>query len=327
MNTRLQTNLRQILRRAFLPALSLLMAFTSIQIQANPSKPAASPIEGRWDITVDADGKPLPSWLEVRHSGTSTLVGQFTGFSGSARPISEVKFKDGKFSFAIPKQWERGDKDLTVEGTLSGESISGTLTTPEGKTHSWKGVRAPALRKTTLPAWGTPIKLTGGNEIKGWHPMGSPTNQWVAENGILRSPKSGANLITDQKFGDFKLHIEFRIPKGSNSGVYLRGRYEVQVTDSKGMEPSLDQMGAVYGFITPSEMVAKEPGEWNTFDITLVGRMLTLVANGKTVISNQEIPGITGGALDSNEGEPGPLYIQGDHGPVEYQNIIITPAK
>ena len=303
--------------------LSAVLALFSTQTFANP---APAPIEGRWDITVDMDGKPLPSWLEVRHSGYKTLIGQFTGVSGSARPIAEVHFKDGKFNFEIPPQWEKGEKYLTVEGTLSGESLSGSLTTPEGKTYQWKGVRAPSLLTTKQPAWGNPIKLTAGNEIKGWHAVGGE-NQWVAENGILRSPKSGANLVTDKKFGDFKLHVEFRIPKGSNSGVYLRGRYEVQVTDSKGMEPSLDQMGAVYGFIKPSEMVSKEAGEWNTFDITLVGRMITLVANGKTVITNQEIPGITGGALDSNEGEPGPLYIQGDHGPVEYRNIVITPAK
>ncbi len=88
-----------------------------------------------------------------------------------------------------------------------------------------------------------------------------------------------------------------------------------------------DQLGAVYGFITPTDMVAKEPGEWQYYDITLIGRMITVVANGKTIICNQEIPGITGGALDSKEGEPGPLYIQGDHGPIDYRNIIITPAK
>lgn len=317
-----QTNLYRISRNLMLSAGALLMATFSAKAD---NAPLASPIEGRWDISVDANGKVLPSWLEVRHSGTKTLVGQFTGFSGSARPISVIHFKEGKFDFAIPPQWERGESDLKVEGTVSGDAITGSLTTPDGKTYSYKGVRAPSLRGKATPAWGSPIKLTAGNEIKGWHATGE--NQWIAENGILRSPKSGANLVTDQKFNDFKLHIEFRIPKGSNSGVYLRGRYEVQITDGKGMEPALDQMGAIYGFITPSEMVAKEAGEWNTFDITLVGRMLTLVANGKTVISNQEIPGITGGALDSNEGEAGPLYIQGDHGPVEYRNIIITPAK
>lgn len=322
MNKTSQTGKLRFSKRILLSALTLLSALFATQTNA---KPLASPLEGRWDITVDVAGKPSPSWLEVRHSGTHTLVGQFTGFSGSARPVSEVVFKDGKMSFTIPPQWEKGDGNLKLEGTLAGDKLTGTLTTVEGKTHSWTGVRAPALRKTTQPTWGKAIQLTGGNDMKAWHAVGE--NQWIAENGILRSPKSGANLITNEKFSDFKLHVEFRIPKGSNSGVYLRGRYEVQVTDSKGMEPALDQMGAIYGFITPSEMVAKDAGEWNVYDITLIGRMLTLVANGKTVITNQEIPGITGGALDSNEGEPGPLYIQGDHGPVEYRNIVITPGK
>ncbi|SKB48096.1 3-keto-disaccharide hydrolase [Dyadobacter psychrophilus] len=306
-------------------AFALLTTAFATNPKPNPTQPAPSPLEGRWDITVDMAGKMAPSWLEVRHSGNHTLIGQFTSVSGSARPISEVILKDGKFSFEIPPQWEKGDGKFKLEGTLTGEKIAGSVTTPEGKTFTYTGVRAPSLRRTAAPVWGAPIKLTDGNVIKGWHAMGE--NQWIAENGILRSPKSGANLITDQKFNDFKLHVEFRIPKGSNSGVYLRGRYEVQVTDSKGMEPSLDQLGAIYGFLVPSEMMAKDPGEWQSFDITLVGRMLTLVTNGKTVITNQEIPGITGGALDSNEGEPGPLYIQGDHGPVEYRNIVITPAK
>ena len=311
--------------RSLTPVIILLTTISAFFAKADTAKPLASPLEGRWDITVDMGGKPAPSWLEVRHSGTSMLVGQFTGFSGSARPISRVYFKDGKMSFAIPPQWEKGDKDLTVEGLLEGDKLSGTMVTVEGKTYTWKGVRAPSLRKTTAPVWGKPIALTGGNDMKAWHAFGE--NQWIAENGILKSPKSGANLITNEKFGDFKLHVEFRIPKGSNSGVYFIGRYEMQVTDGKGLEPAVDQLGAVYGFISPSEMMAKEPGEWQTFDLTLVGRMLTLAVNGKTVITNQEIPGITGGALDSNEGEPGPLLIQGDHGPIDYRNIVITPAK
>jgi hypothetical protein len=101
----------------------------------------------------------------------------------------------------------------------------------------------------------------------------------------------------------------------------------LQVMDSKGFEPSNVLFGGIYGFLTPSDMVAKAPGEWQSFDITLVGRMVTVVANGKTIICNQEIPGITGGAIDSNEGEPGPILLQGDHGPIDYRNIIITPAK
>ncbi len=167
--------------------------------------------------------------------------------------------------------------------------------------------------------------MFNGTDLKGWHALGE--NQWKAVNGVLTSPKTGSNIVTDDVFNDFKLHVEFRIPKGSNSGVYLRGRYELQISDSKGLDPARGEMGAIYGFITPSEMMAKGAGEWQSYDVTLVGRMITVVANGTMVICNREIPGITGGALDSNEGAPGPLLIQGDHGAVEFRNIVLTPAK
>lgn len=270
-------------------------------------------------------GKQVPSWLEVIHSGNNTLVGHFVGASGSARPISRVNFSGGKMSFSIPPQWESGNNDLSVEGTLQGDNLTGTMISVEGKNYSWTAVRAPALRRSKEPVWGNPIRLFNGKDLQGWHALGD--NQWMAESGILRSPKSGSNLVTDRTFTDFKLHIEFRYPKGSNSGVYLRGRYEVQIEDSKGLEPSKGLFSAVYGFLPPSDMAAKEAGEWQSYDITLVGRMVTVAANGKTVICNQEIPGITGGAIDSKEDEPGPLLIQGDHGPIEYRNIILTPAK
>lgn len=285
---------------------------------------ADTSIEGRWDITIDKAGKQVPSWLEVRHSGIRMLIGEFVGESGSSRPISKVNYAGGKMSFTIPPQWEEGS-DVTVEGTLQGTGLTGTIVVPDGKKYNWTAVRAPTLKRNSEPAWGTPIRLFSGTDLKGWRAMGE--NQWTAENGVLKSAKSGSNLVSEQKFSDFKLHIEFRYQKGSNSGVYLRGRYEVQIMDSKGLEPSKGDLGAVYGFIKPGEMMAKDAGEWQVYDITLVGRMVTVVANGKMIICNQEIPGITGGAIDSNEGEPGPLLLQGDHGPIEYRNIVVTPAK
>ena len=287
---------------------------------------AEKPIEGRWDLTVNVGDHQVPSWLEVRHSGIETLVGFFVAEGGSARPISRVNFNNGKVSFRIPPQWEKSDNDMVLEGTLSNDQLTGTIVSSLGKTYTFKGVRAPSLTRTKAPVWGRPITLFDGKSTAGWHPSGT-TNQWVGENGVLRSPRSGSNLITDQKFDDFKLHIEFRYPKESNSGVYLRGRYEVQVEDSKGQDATSTYFGGLYGFLTPSEMVAKDAGEWQTFDITLVGRLVTIEANGKKIICDQPIPGITGGALDSNEGEPGPIMLQGDHGPIEYRNIVITPAK
>jgi hypothetical protein len=281
---------------------------------------------GRWDITMDVNGKPAPSWLEVKLSGYRTLVGSFVGTSGSARPVAEVKFDQGRFSFSIPPQWEEGDQDFVFEGELVGDGIQGTALTSEGEKYSWKGVKAPYLKRTDIPEWGKPIDLFNGKNLNGWKALGE--NQWVVENGILTSPRSGSNLISEQEFTDFKLQVEFRYQEGSNSGVYLRGRYEVQIEDSpKETHPSNILFSGVYGFLPPSEIAALGPGAWQTFDITLIGRMITVVANGKTVICDREIPGITGGALDSNEGEAGPIYIQGDHGPIEFRKIEITPAK
>lgn len=318
--------IQRLLSHMLLQIAILVLSLTAVKANdARFDTAFSSSLEGRWDLSIDMAGKEIPSWLEVRHSGLRTLVGDFVGSGGSARPISRINFTEGKFSFTIPPQWETGN-DVTVEGTLQGNNLAGTILWPDGKTYNFKGVPAPKLRRTTQPVWGTPIPLLNGKDLKGWHPTGT-TNQWKIVNGTLVSPKSGSNLVTDQNFSDFKLHIEFRYAKGSNSGVYLRGRYEVQIADNKGEEPLKDYFGAVYGFIAPSEMVAKDPGEWQSYDVTLVGRMVTLVANGKTVICNHEIPGITGGAINSKEGEPGPLLLQGDHGPIEYRNIVITPAK
>lgn len=288
-------------------------------------------IEGRWDITIDVAGKKLPSWLEVHRSGIRTLVGEFVGTGGSARPISVVNFANDNFNFSIPPQWEKEDSDLVVKGTVTGDNLSGIMKFSNGNTYSYTGVRAPSLKRKTEPVWGKPVMLFNGINLNGWHATGN--NQWIVDSGFIRSPRKeanlekGSNLETDKTFTDFKLHIEFRYPPGSNSGVYLRGRYEVQIEDLGGSEPVKNEWGSIYGFIAPSEHVAKGPGEWQYFDITLVGRMVTIVANGITIICNQEIPGITGGAIDSNEGEPGPILIQGDHDPIDIRNVILTPAK
>jgi hypothetical protein len=304
----------------FISLFSVQLCFATNEI------PKRQAIEGRWDLTVDLGDRLAASWLEVRLSGIKTLVGYFVADGGSARPISEVFFKDNKVSFHIPGQWENTDKELIVEGTLKDGKLSGTMLTPRGQRVTWVGLPAPSLKRDKAPVWGKPITLFNGKNLDGWQPTGKE-NQWVVENGILKSPRPGSNIKTNKTFNDFKLHIEFRYPKESNSGVYLRGRYEVQVEDSKGMEATNIHLGGLYGFIDPLEMVAKNAGEWQSFDITLVGRIVTVVANGKTIIRDQIIPGITGGALDSREAEPGPIMMQGDHGLIEYRNIVITPAK
>ena len=311
-------------------AIALLTVILPGSVRMTPLPPhrvqAAERMLGRWDITIATPEGAKPSWLELEHSGRDVVVGRFVGIVGSARPIAVIAVNGDSLAFSIPHQWEAVTGDLTVRGKLEGDRLSGVMTFPDGTSRSWTAVRAPRLARPSPPAWGAPITLIAANGLAGWHSSGA-TNQWIVAGGILRSPRSGANLITDRTFEDFKLHVEFRYPKESNSGVYLRGRHEVQIQDDFGNEPANDRFSGVYGFISPSVIAARPAGEWQSYDITLVGRMVTVVANGRQVICNQEIPGITGGAIDSNEGEPGPLLLQGDHGPVEYRNIIITPAR
>ncbi len=317
------TAFRKVQNTGIFILIILIVFCTGLSAQTS-NQPA---IIGHWDLTVDmGNNQTSPSWLEVKLSGMKTLVGYFVSDAGSARPISKVNFEGQKVTFSIPPQWEFGQNDLLFEGTVEMNKLFGVITLPNGQKHSFTGERAPTLVREKPPVWNEPVKLFNDKNLDGWVAQ-KANNQWVVENGVLKSPKSGSNLLTKDKFQDFKLHIEFRYPAGSNSGVYLRGRYELQIVDSHGQEPSSIYLGGIYGFLTPNENVAKVPGEWQTYDITLVGRRITVEANGKTVICDAIIPGITGGALDSKEAEPGPLLLQGDHGPIEFRNIVITTAK
>ena len=315
----------QGLRRSLTLCLVVAAGIAAAGAQAPAQAPAKPAAIGRWDLTVQGPKGPYPSWLEVTLSGTRTLVGRFVGGGGSARPISRVDVNGGSIQFAIPPQWEKETNDLVFDAAVTGDTLEGTLVTPAGERHRVVGRRAPSLRRAGPPAWGQAVPLFNGKDLAGWTAFGG-TSQWAAENGVLKNAKSGANLVTTAKYDDFKLHLEVNCPKGSNSGIYLRGRYEVQVEDAIDPEPKSTDLGGVYGFLVPNENATAGAGNWQTFDITLVGRRVTVVLNGKTIIGDQTIPGITGGALDSDEGAPGPIYLQGDHGAVSYRNLRITPA-
>jgi hypothetical protein len=308
--------------RSFVPAL-----LASAVVLSTAEAQASAPIIGRWDLTVQGTDRVYPSWVEVSLSGSRTLVGRFVGGGGSARPIAKVMFDNGTMRFVIPPQWEMEAADMQFEATIANEALSGTITTPNGEKHRFTGKRAPTMRRAAAPVWGAPIVLFGGTDMSAWEALPGGDNQWKVLNGILTNVKSGANLATKQTFTDFKLHVEFRVPKGGNSGIYLRGRHEVQIEDSPLGEPLSTHLGGVYGFLVPNEQAHLGAGVWQSYDITLIGRRVTVVLNGKTIIADQTIPGITGGALDSDEGAPGPIYLQGDHTSVEYRNIRITPAK
>jgi len=285
-----------------------------------------NPLSGRWDLTITTPDATYPSWMEFTEKGDTPEV-RIVGRVSSVHPANNVKLSGDTLTFDT-SEWFGKPIPVSWQMTVADQKITGKQTRSDGVEGQIAGVLAPALVRAKAPSWGDPTPLFDGKDLDGWTPFEGAANHWKAENGELVNEAAGANIRTTRKFDDFKLHIEFNCPKNGNSGVYLRGRYEVQVE----YEPADENdryhgLGAVYGFLPPSVQLPKKPGQWESFDITLVGRRVTVIRDGVKTIDSQEIPGITGGAIDSDEGAPGPIYIQGDHtGGMKYRNITIATA-
>jgi len=304
----------------FLLWAAMITGVTATCVTAGAVEPASA-IEGGWDLTIHDGASRLPSWLGVKMKD-GRLEGSFVGTGGGVSSVEDLKFKDGKLQF------RRGNEQY--EAKLTDGELVGEVARKNGAKLKFVGKRfIPKPESKAQPEWGEPVKLFNGKDLDGWEGIRGEkgTGNWKVEDGELVNPAHGANIRTKAVFRDFKLHIEFNVPPHGNSGVYLRGRYEIQVADSFGQPPGGGSCGALYGRIAPSENVGKKPGEWQSFDITIVGQRLTVVQNGKTIIDNKEIEGITGGAIDSDEYAPGPIYLQGDHTAVKYRNIVLTPTK
>jgi len=280
---------------------------------------SSHPIVGRWDAVVHGVDGDFPTWFQIDTDGTGAFVGQV----GSARPIGNIDLSSDGVTFSLRPQYEGREDDLRFEGRLVDGVLKGETTDSKGRTITWEAKPAPALPFRDV-AWGEPRSLIG-TDLSNWVAR-TPDweSHWSIEDGCLVNAKVGSDLVTRERFSDFKLVCEYKYPAGSNSGIYLRGRYEVQILDDFGKEPSVGSSGAVYGCIKPAANAVNPPEEWNLCEIELVGRFVTITLNGQTVIPRTEIPGITGGALDSAEGEPGPLFLQGDHGPVTFRQVLLT---
>ena len=281
---------------------------------------------GRWDLTLSASGHEYPSWLEIRREN-GHISARMVGRWGNARPLPKIEISQGKLLLVSPKDQEGSKDDMTFQGSLAGKTLSGIVNGPDGTTWHWVGERAPKLEKSAAPKWGKPVPLLNGKDLTGWMMDRPGPAAWTVQNGILVSPGNGSELISDLDVQDFRLHLEFNCGKDANSGVYLRGRYEVQIETESQAEPPSHHTGGVYGFLAPSPEQPRRPDVWQTFDITLIGRKVTVLLNGHTIVDNREIPGITGGALNSHEALPAPIYLQGsEKGHVAFRNIVITPA-
>jgi hypothetical protein len=307
----------------------LLTSFIVPYVNAqSPQMGFADAILGRWDLTIQGTDGAYPSWLEISLRKEIELMGRFVGRFGSNRYISQIDYRDGELTFRVPVQYEPNKSDLVFKGKLVSNRLEGTTQDVDGKTLNWVGVRAPDQRSKPTPKWGKPISLFNGKDLSGWKLRDKGKgNCWSVDKGTMTNNVPCVDIVTEQKFTDFKLHLEFNLVAKSNSGIYIRGRHEVQILDDYGMATDSLRMGGIYGFICPSMNATKKAGEWQTMDITLIGSRVTVVLNGKTIVDNEVIPGITGGALDSDEGAPGPIMIQGDHSKITLRNIIITPAQ
>jgi len=281
---------------------------------------AGNPFVGRWNFNIGTRA----SWLGITEkNGALDVWYQPTG--GNVYQVKEVKHSGSHLSLTVvPANSKRAAVtwELNAEtDRLTGQQFRSGNSTP------LEGTRAPKLDRPVPKNWSKPEPLFNGRDLAGWEPMGDPkTSHWVVKDGLLVNEDHGANLRSTRKFDDFKLHFEVLCPDHANSGFYLRGRYEVQLEyEPLTSNPPERRIGSVYGRIAPEGDLKRQPGEWEVFDITFVGRTVTVVRNGVTTINRKEIEGITGGALDANEAEPGPFYIQGDHtGGLKFRNVTIS---
>ena len=295
-----------------------------------------SPYAGRWDLTVTpATGAAFPQWMEITEKG-GKLDGRFQPRGGAWRPLVAAKADNGHLTLTLAEATPRGPAS-TWEFTGAGDHLSGVEKRGETAGARIAALRAPELKRPMPKAWNDPVAIFNGKDLTGWEPIGNVQNsKWVARGGelvndnpVVEGPRGpgAANIKTTQKWQDFKVHFEVNCPEHGNSGFYLRGRYEIQIGTEGGLIPS-HEMGAVYSHFAPAGNIGNKLGEWTSFDVTFVGRYLTVLRDGVKIHDNVEIPGPTGGALDSNESEPGPFFLQGDHqGVIRYRNITISVPK
>ena len=288
---------------------------------------AASPFAGRWDFTVPGANSTSAYWLGVTEKNGALDV-WYQPSGGNVLQMKDFKADGSHLSITVtPATATRPATTWELDaagGKLTGAIKSGTTSTPV------TGIPAPDLKRAEPKAWSTPQSIFNGKDLTGWEPIGNPANShWVVTDGLLVNETKGDNLKSTARYTDFKVHFEVNCPDLANSGFYLRGRYEVQLEyEAPGTDPPERSMGSIYGRIAPSPMLPRTPGAWETFDITLVGRTVTIVRNGVMTTDHKEIEGITGGALDANEGEPGAFYIQGDHtGGLKFRNITVSVPK
>lgn len=320
--------------RGYTAFMRILLFLTAAICCAAASKDAQ--FNGRWDINVVNEPRARVWWLEVTGAGTPQVAGKFVGAPGGGMDvIPRISVKGGQLEFEFDRIYKGPRNGPMQKGVykakLEGGKLQGSFQV-EGDDSSrlaWTGVRAAEIKDKDDGSWktGKRIAVFNGRDLSGWHTrLAGHEIGWRVTDGLLNNGAAGVpDLVSDATFWNFQLHVEYRIGKGSNSGVGLRGRYEIQILDDGGRPIDVHSNGALYSRVVPSKEASRAPGEWQQFDIRLVGRTLTVVLNDQKVIDHAEVEGLTAIANNGDEGKPGPLILQGDHGPVEFRNITLTP--
>lgn len=249
--------------------------------------------------------------------------------------IPKIAVKNGELEFVFERRYSSPPSGPQEKGVYHAKLVDGKLQgsfevegAPDKKL-TWTGVRAPEIREKDDGGWkaGKPVELFNGKDLTGWHSRfeGRDTG-WKVTDGLMNNGNAGVpDIVSDATFWNFTLHVEYRIGKGSNSGIGLRGRYEVQIFDDAKEPLSAHSNGAIYSRIVPSVEASRAAGEWQTFDIRLIGREVTVVLNDRKIVDKKIIEGLTAIAHDPDEAKPGPIILQGDHGPVEFRKLTLTP--
>jgi Domain of Unknown Function (DUF1080) len=301
--------------------LVLLLLLTTAALSAG--SPADADFNGRWDITVHNAPRGRAWWLEVAGAGTPGVKGKFIGFpGGDLNDIQHIWIENGELRFT----YDGHSVHQEYRARLAGSKLEGASELGDTKLQ-WSGARAPEIADADDGSWhpGKPVSLFNGKDVSNWHGLVPGASLgWSAADGLLKGNGAAIDLVSDEKFWNFELHVEYRTPPHSNSGIALRGRYEVQILEDFGRPLDRHSNAALYSRIVPTENVTKPAGEWQIDDIHLVGQHVTVTLNGKTV-TRGTIDGLTAMAGDADEGVPGPIMLQGDHGPVEFRSIVLTP--
>lgn len=305
-------------------AVLLLLLFGTCVLSAQNTKSFL----GKWDIMAQTEKGVYVYWLEVKMEG-GKLAGDFLNRGGSVFPLPEISLQKNELVFAYGADPKNPEKPKQVHrAVVKGKKLMGVLDTGKEKI-SWVGVRPPRWKSYNANGahkYGPPVELFDGKSLTGWSlQYPARPSGWTVVDGIAENVPSANNLISHQKFQNFKIQVEYKLGAKSNSGIYLRGRYELQVLDDAGSPVNKHGHMAIYSRVPPNTNASKPAGEWQSMEAVVVGNRVTVSLNGVKVHDNVALEGITGGALDANEAEPGPVMIQGDHGRIWIRRATVTP--